>query len=112
VIRERPIAGFASARPRGRKSGRPAKLTQKQACTARKMLAVPEATIKEGGGVWELASFSVHIDNRLSGSLTEQRRRTFLPHSLESHQDRATTRVFRGMSIGEQLGGTRCARWT
>jgi DNA invertase Pin-like site-specific DNA recombinase len=47
VIRERTIAGLASARARGRKGGRPPKLTQKQVCTARKMLADPEMTIKE-----------------------------------------------------------------
>jgi DNA invertase Pin-like site-specific DNA recombinase len=47
VIRERTIAGLASARARGRKGGRPAKLTPKQVCTARKMLADPEMTIKE-----------------------------------------------------------------
>jgi hypothetical protein len=41
------IAGLASARARGRKGGRPAKLTPKQVCTARKMLADPEMTIKE-----------------------------------------------------------------
>jgi DNA invertase Pin-like site-specific DNA recombinase len=47
VIRERTIAGLASARARGRKGGRPAKLTPRQVCTARKMLADPEMTIKE-----------------------------------------------------------------
>jgi DNA invertase Pin-like site-specific DNA recombinase len=47
VIRERTIAGLASARARGRKGGRPAKLTAKQVCTARKMLTDPEMTIKE-----------------------------------------------------------------
>jgi DNA invertase Pin-like site-specific DNA recombinase len=46
VIRERTLAGLASARARGR-GGRPAKLTAKQVCTARKMLADPEMTIKE-----------------------------------------------------------------
>ena len=45
--RERTLAGLASARARGRKGGRPAKLTQKQVCTARKMLVDPEMTIKE-----------------------------------------------------------------
>jgi DNA invertase Pin-like site-specific DNA recombinase len=39
VIRERTIAGLASARARGRKGGRPAKLTARQVGTARKMLA-------------------------------------------------------------------------
>jgi DNA invertase Pin-like site-specific DNA recombinase len=43
----RSIAGLASARARGRKGGRPAKLTAKQVCTARKMLTDPEMTIKE-----------------------------------------------------------------
>jgi DNA invertase Pin-like site-specific DNA recombinase len=47
VIRERTLAGLASARARGRKGGRPAKLTSKQVYTARKMLADPEMTIKE-----------------------------------------------------------------
>ena len=47
MIRERTIAGLASARARGRKGGRPAKLTAKQVHTARKMLADPEITIKE-----------------------------------------------------------------
>jgi DNA invertase Pin-like site-specific DNA recombinase len=47
VIRERTIAGLASARARGRKGGRPAKLTAKQVGTARKMLADPDMTIKE-----------------------------------------------------------------
>jgi len=47
VIRERTIAGLASARARGHKGGRPAKLTAKQVHTARKMLADPEMTIKE-----------------------------------------------------------------
>ena len=47
VIRERTIAGLASARARGRKGGRPAKLTAKQVCTARKMLTDHEMTIKE-----------------------------------------------------------------
>src|SRR6516164_4398991 len=47
VIRERTIAGLASARARGRKGGRPPKLTAKQVHTARKMLADPEMTIKE-----------------------------------------------------------------
>jgi DNA invertase Pin-like site-specific DNA recombinase len=47
VIREHPISGLASARARGRKGGRPVKLTPKQVCTARKMLAHPEMTIKE-----------------------------------------------------------------
>jgi DNA invertase Pin-like site-specific DNA recombinase len=47
VIRERTIAGLASARARGRKGGRPPKLTSKQVRTARKMLADPEMTIKE-----------------------------------------------------------------
>jgi Enterobacteriaceae phage serine recombinase len=47
VIRERTIAGLASARARGRKGGRPVKLTAKQVCTARKMLTDPEMTIKE-----------------------------------------------------------------
>jgi DNA invertase Pin-like site-specific DNA recombinase len=36
-----------SARARGRKGGRPAKLTAKQVCIARKMLADPEMAIKE-----------------------------------------------------------------
>ena len=47
VIRERTIAGLASARARGRKGGRPPKLTAKQVGTARKMLADPDMTIKE-----------------------------------------------------------------
>ena len=47
VIRERTIAGLASARARGRKGGRPRKLSSKQVRTARKMLADPEMTIKE-----------------------------------------------------------------
>jgi DNA invertase Pin-like site-specific DNA recombinase len=47
VIRERTMAGLASARARGRMGGRPPKLTQKQICTARKMLAQPDMTIKE-----------------------------------------------------------------
>jgi DNA invertase Pin-like site-specific DNA recombinase len=47
VIRERTIAGLASARARGRKGDRPAKSTSKQVYTARKMLADPEMTIKE-----------------------------------------------------------------
>ena len=47
VIRERTIAGLASARARGRKGGRPPKLTSKQVRTARKMLTDPEMTIKE-----------------------------------------------------------------
>ena len=47
VIRERTIAGLASARARGRKGGRPPKLTSKQVRTARKMLTNPEMTIKE-----------------------------------------------------------------
>ena len=49
VIRERTIAGLASARARGRgrKGGRPPKLSAKQVGAARKMLADPEMTIKE-----------------------------------------------------------------
>ena len=47
VFRERTLAGLAAARARGRKGGRPCKLTAKQVCTARKMLTDPEMTIKE-----------------------------------------------------------------
>ena len=52
MIRERTVAGLTSARARGRKGGRPAKLTAKQIGTARKMLADPEMTIKEGAEVF------------------------------------------------------------
>src|SRR5271167_1752671 len=38
----RPSYDLAAARARGRKCGSPAKLTPKQVCTARKMLADPE----------------------------------------------------------------------
>jgi DNA invertase Pin-like site-specific DNA recombinase len=47
MIRERTVAGLASARARGRKGGRPPKLSSKQVRTAKKMLADPEMTIKE-----------------------------------------------------------------
>jgi DNA invertase Pin-like site-specific DNA recombinase len=47
VIRERTLAGLASARARGRKGGRPPRLNAKQICTAKKMLADPDMTIKE-----------------------------------------------------------------
>jgi Resolvase, N terminal domain len=53
VIRERTIAGLASARAHGRKGGRPAKLTAKQVCTARKMLADPRDDNQRGRrGLW------------------------------------------------------------
>jgi DNA invertase Pin-like site-specific DNA recombinase len=47
LIRERTMAGLAAARARGRKGGRKPKLTARQICHARKLLADPEVTIKE-----------------------------------------------------------------
>jgi Enterobacteriaceae phage serine recombinase len=47
VIRERTMAGLASARDPRSQGWQAAKLTAKQVGTARKMLADPEMTIKE-----------------------------------------------------------------
>ena len=47
LIRERTNAGLAAARARGRKGGRPAKLTPKQIAHARRLLEDRSTTIKE-----------------------------------------------------------------
>jgi DNA invertase Pin-like site-specific DNA recombinase len=47
LIRERTNAGLAAARARGRKGGRPAKLTAKQVEHARRLLTDPATTVKE-----------------------------------------------------------------
>jgi DNA invertase Pin-like site-specific DNA recombinase len=65
VIRERTIAGLASARGRGRKGGRPPKLTAKQVHTARKMLADPEMTIKEVSEVFGVHRATIYRSLRL-----------------------------------------------
>ena len=47
VIRERTRAGLDAARARGRKGGRPSKLSPKDLAAARAMLADPDITVEE-----------------------------------------------------------------
>ena len=47
LIRERTTAGLAAARARGRRGGRPSKLTTRQLAHAHKLLADPGATMAE-----------------------------------------------------------------
>ena len=47
LIRERTLAGLASARARGRKGGRPRKLTERKLAQARAMLKDPEQSVTE-----------------------------------------------------------------
>lgn len=47
LIRERTLAGLASARARGRKGGRPRKLDDRKIATARRMLEDPNLTVTE-----------------------------------------------------------------
>ena len=51
VIRDRTVAGLASARARGRVGGRPPKLTADQVRTARRLYEERELTLAEIGGV-------------------------------------------------------------
>jgi DNA invertase Pin-like site-specific DNA recombinase len=47
LIRERTLAGLASARARGRKGGRPARLDAKKLATAKRLLQDPDLTVAE-----------------------------------------------------------------
>jgi DNA invertase Pin-like site-specific DNA recombinase len=47
LIRERTRAGLAAARARGRKGGRPRKLSKKQATLARKLYAEKQHPVKD-----------------------------------------------------------------
>jgi len=47
LIRERTMAGLAAARARGRKGGRPRKLTDKQIAMARQLLKDPKQQVAE-----------------------------------------------------------------
>jgi hypothetical protein len=60
MIRERTIAGLTTARARGRKGGRPAKLTAKHVRTGTKMLADPEMTIKEVAKVFDVNRATIY----------------------------------------------------
>lgn len=47
IIRERTLAGLESARARGRKGGRPRKLTPQKLAKAQRLLSDPEQTVSE-----------------------------------------------------------------
>jgi DNA invertase Pin-like site-specific DNA recombinase len=47
IIRERTLAGLASARARGRKGGRPKKLTEKKLAYARQLLVDPNNSVAD-----------------------------------------------------------------
>jgi hypothetical protein len=60
VIRDRTVAGLASARARGRVGGRPPKLTGDQMRTARRLYEERELTVAEIGGVLGVSRTSIY----------------------------------------------------
>jgi len=86
VIRDRTVAGLASARARGRVGGRPPKLTADQVRTARRLYEERELTVAEIGGVLGVSRTSIYraLHRDLAGVAgggggQQRRRRTAAP---------------------------------
>ncbi len=60
LIRDRTVAGLASARARGRVGGRPPKLTADQVRTARRLYEERELTVAEIGRVLGVSRTSIY----------------------------------------------------
>ena len=86
VIRDRTVAGLASARARGRVGGRPPKLTADQVRTARRLYEERALTVEEIGGVLGVSRTSIYraLHRDLAGGPgggggQQRRRRTATP---------------------------------
>ena len=86
VIRDRTVAGLASARARGRVGGRPPKLTAEQTRTARRLYEERELTVAEIGRVLGVSRTSIYraLHRDLAGVAgggggQQRRRRTAAP---------------------------------
>jgi len=61
LIRERTMAGLAAARARGRKGGRPRKLTDKQIAMARQLLQDPKQQVTEVAKMLGVARSTLYV---------------------------------------------------
>src|SRR5690554_5972158 len=61
LIRERTMAGLAAARARGRKGGRPRKLSAKQVAMARQLLQDPKQQVTEVAKMFGVARSTLYV---------------------------------------------------
>ena len=74
MIRERTRAGLAAARARGRKGGRPSKMTPDKTKVAKQMLAAGEYTMAEIAAVLGVSRASIYRALGLDATLRNRRR--------------------------------------
>ncbi|MGI8613855.1 MAG: helix-turn-helix domain-containing protein [Nocardioidaceae bacterium] len=60
IIRDRTVAGLAAARARGRRGGRPSKLSADQRRTARKLYDEREHTVEQIGRILGVSRTSIY----------------------------------------------------
>src|SRR5699024_8980756 len=73
LIRERTMAGLAAARARGRKGGRPRKLSTKQITMARQLLEDPDQQVTEVAKVLGVARSTLYMALRSETTVTEDK---------------------------------------